>query len=72
MQNTEPVKERPNVLPEIKEPYYYAGTKWRWGFQPSAEIWNGRLAMIGFFITLLYEAFNHTGLLGGIVWGFFS
>lgn len=21
---------------------------WRWGFTPQAEIWNGRLAMIGF------------------------
>jgi hypothetical protein len=21
---------------------------WRWGFTPQSEIWNGRLAMIGF------------------------
>ena len=25
---------------------------WRWGFTPQAELWNGRLAMVGFFIAL--------------------
>lgn len=28
---------------------------WRWGFTPQAEIWNGRLAMIGFSSALLIE-----------------
>ncbi len=26
---------------------------WVWGFTPQAEIWNGRLAMLGFTATLL-------------------
>jgi Chlorophyll A-B binding protein len=33
--------------------------RWRWGFTPQAENWNGRLAMIGFVAALLTElAFN--------------
>ncbi len=31
---------------------------WRWGFTPQAEIWNGRLAMIGFFTTLVELLFG--------------
>lgn len=66
------VKERPDVSAEVKESYFGAGTKWRFGFTPSAEIWNGRLAMIGFFMTLLIEVSQKDGLLGGLVWGLFS
>ncbi|MBV9386924.1 MAG: hypothetical protein JOZ78_10905 [Chroococcidiopsidaceae cyanobacterium CP_BM_ER_R8_30] len=66
------VKERPDISAEVKESYYYAGTKWHFGFTPSAEIWNGRLAMIGFFMTLLIEVIQKDGLLGGLVWGLFS
>jgi len=72
MQEIKEAKGSQDLLPEIKEPYYYAGTRWRWGFQPSAEIWNGRLAMIGFFATALFEIFDKSGLLGGLFWGFFS
>jgi Chlorophyll A-B binding protein len=36
---------------------------WRWGFTPQAEIWNGRLAMIGFAATILVEAFSGQGFL---------
>ncbi|BAY63503.1 MULTISPECIES: chlorophyll a/b-binding protein [unclassified Tolypothrix] len=72
MQEIKEVKGSQDLLPEIKEPYYYAGTRWRWGFQPSAEIWNGRLAMIGFFATALFEILNKDGLLGGLFWGFFQ
>jgi hypothetical protein len=36
---------------------------WRWGFTPQAEIWNGRLAMIGFSAAILVEAFSGQGFL---------
>jgi hypothetical protein len=36
---------------------------WRWGFTPQAEIWNGRLAMIGFLVTILIELFSSQGFL---------
>lgn len=36
---------------------------WRWGFTPQAEIWNGRLAMIGFFAAALIELFGGEGFL---------
>ncbi|MBR8830891.1 MAG: hypothetical protein N5P05_000185 [Chroococcopsis gigantea SAG 12.99] len=30
-------------------------TKFQFGSNPSAEIWNGRLAMIGFLAALIFE-----------------
>ena len=36
---------------------------WRWGFTPQAEIWNGRLAMIGFLAAALIEVFSGQGFL---------
>ncbi len=36
---------------------------WRWGFTPQAEIWNGRLAMIGFLAAALIELFTGQGFL---------
>ena len=36
---------------------------WRWGFTPEAEIWNGRLAMIGFLAAALIELFSGQGFL---------
>jgi hypothetical protein len=36
---------------------------WIWGFTPQAELWNGRLAMIGFIAAVLIEAFSGQGLL---------
>ncbi|MEH2376362.1 chlorophyll a/b-binding protein [Nostoc sp.] len=36
---------------------------WRWGFTPQAEIWNGRLAMIGFSAAILVELFSGQGVL---------
>jgi hypothetical protein len=32
------VKERPDVRADVKEPYFNPGTRWRWGFPPSAEM----------------------------------
>ena len=37
--------------------------EWRWGFTPQAEIWNGRLAMIGFLAAALIELFSGQGFL---------
>jgi Chlorophyll A-B binding protein len=36
---------------------------WVFGFTPQAEIWNGRLAMIGFSAIILTEIFAHKGVL---------
>lgn len=36
---------------------------WRWGFTPESEIWNGRLAMIGFLAVVLIELFSGQGFL---------
>lgn len=49
------ISARPDLPEEDKQPYFSAASKWRWGFRPSAEIWNGRLAMIGFFTATLIE-----------------
>jgi hypothetical protein len=43
---------------------------WRWGFTPQAEIWNGRLAMIGFLSAALIEIFSGQGFLH--FWGILS
>jgi len=36
---------------------------WKSGFTPQAEIWNGRLAMIGFVAALLTELFANQSVL---------
>lgn len=36
---------------------------WLWGFTPQAEIWNGRLAMLGFVSALLIELLSSQGVL---------
>ncbi len=36
---------------------------WKFGFTPQAELWNGRLAMIGFLSALLIELFSGQGVL---------
>ncbi|MGB3239918.1 MAG: chlorophyll a/b-binding protein [Geitlerinemataceae cyanobacterium] len=33
------------------------------GFTPQAELWNGRLAMLGFTAVLAIEFFTHQGIL---------
>jgi len=32
----------------------YPQERWQWGLTPTAEVWNGRLAMLG-FLALLVE-----------------
>jgi hypothetical protein len=36
---------------------------WQWGFTPQAELWNGRLAMLGFMAALLTEWLSNDGIL---------
>ncbi len=36
---------------------------WAWGFTPQAEIWNGRLAMLGFSSVLLTQYLSRHGVL---------
>ena len=40
----------------------YPQEKWEWGLTTAAEVWNGRLAMLG-FIALLVELVSGRGLL---------
>jgi len=43
---------------------------WISGFTPQAEIWNGRLAMIGFVSAIAIELYTHQGILH--FWGILS
>ncbi len=43
---------------------------WVWGSTPQAELWNGRLAMIGFISAIAIELFTNQGLLH--FWGLLS
>ena len=36
---------------------------WKFGFTPQAELWNGRLAMIGFLAALIIELTSGQGVL---------
>ena len=51
--NNQPPTEHYNIQSERK--YGEFATKFQFGSNPSAEIWNGRLAMIGFLGVLLVE-----------------
>jgi hypothetical protein len=47
------VGEPASALPEAPEPVSQAElNSWRRGFTPQAEIWNGRLAMLGLSVGL--------------------
>jgi Chlorophyll A-B binding protein len=37
--------------------------EWVWGFTPQAEIWNGRLAMLGFSSVLMIQCLFRWGIL---------
>lgn len=40
---------------QFQRKYGEFATKFEFGSNPSAEIWNGRLAMVGFLIALIVE-----------------
>jgi hypothetical protein len=48
---------------KISAPVIEDRNAWRWGFTPQAEIWNGRLAMIGFLAAVFIELFSGQGVL---------
>ena len=51
------LSDRPILFTETIQPQkntkLYPQERWEWGMTPSAEVWNGRLAMLGFLILLL-------------------
>lgn len=59
------MQTQPNNLyqKESDRKYGDVATKFEFGTNPSAEIWNGRLAMIGFIGALLIEFLTGKGLL---------
>ncbi|MBS9382769.1 chlorophyll a/b-binding protein [Dolichospermum sp. UHCC 0684] len=52
-----------NATKTAKAPVATDRNGWRWGFTSEAEIWNGRLAMIGFSAAALIELFSGQGFL---------
>jgi hypothetical protein len=56
----------PNETPatvEARSSVVEERNSWVWGFTPQAEIWNGRLAMLGFIAALLTELYSGQGVL---------
>ncbi len=51
------LSDRPILFSETIQPEkntkLYPQERWEWGMTPSAEVWNGRLAMLGFAILML-------------------
>jgi hypothetical protein len=43
--------------------YKHYSSEWKWGFTPSAEIWNSRLAMVGIVIAVLIDLVSGQGVL---------
>lgn len=54
---------KPDLRDDVQQPYLTQSSKWKWGFSPSAEIWNGRLAMIGFLAATIVEITTGHGYL---------
>ncbi|MGF1479750.1 MAG: ferrochelatase [Cyanophyceae cyanobacterium] len=56
----------PQTFAEIPRPQknmkMYPQERWEWGMTTTAEVWNGRLAMVG-FVALLLEIISGNGLL---------
>jgi len=48
---------------QFQRKYGEFGTKFEFGSNPSAELWNGRLAMIGFLAALIVELISGQGVL---------
>lgn len=66
-----PILNDPNLIDtnlrdtnqDSKEQIYEPILHWSWGFTPSAEIWNGRFAMIGFSAATVIELLTGNGYL---------
>jgi hypothetical protein len=48
---------------QAQRKYGEFATKFQFGSNPSAEIWNGRLAMVGFLLALVIEISTGRGVL---------
>jgi Chlorophyll A-B binding protein len=48
---------------QAQRKYGEFATKFQFGSNPSAEIWNGRLAMLGFLIAVIVEVTTGQGIL---------
>jgi ferrochelatase len=57
------LKERPCTFAEVIHPKenmkMYPQERWQWGMTTAAEVWNGRLAMVGFFALVLELISGH-------------
>ncbi len=61
-----PAKNEPPAViqtPAKNDPPTNRRNDWVWGISPQAEIWNSRLAMIGFLAVLATELFSGDGVL---------
>lgn len=63
---TEALQQDPCTFSEIPRPKknmkMYPQERWEWGMTTTAEVWNGRLAMVG-FVALVLELISGNGLL---------
>ena len=61
---TQSLNETPRTFAEVTHPKknmkMYPQEKWQWGLTTAAEVWNGRLAMLG-FMALLLEIISGNG-----------
>ena len=61
---TDSLDAEPHTFADVTHPKknvkMYAQEKWQWGLTTAAEVWNGRLAMLG-FIGLLVELLSGSG-----------
>ncbi len=60
---TNPQDSNVSYTNQFDRKYGEFGTKFEFGSNPSAELWNGRLAMIGFVSALILEATTGKGVL---------
>lgn len=63
MNNTPAPNTDPTYQGQFQRKYGEFGTKFEFGSNPTAELWNGRLAMLGFLIALIVELTTGQGVL---------
>ena len=63
------LEDKPTKFEDVVHPQenmkMYPQERWEWGLTPAAEVWNGRLAMVGFLL-LLVEVISGNGPLHSI------